>query len=177
MTDAGEFEAFVRRYADMVYATAVRLLTSRTEAEDVVQTVFLKAFERYTQLSAGPSAGGWLKTVTTNLCLNHLSRHRRRVWLFSELAAETESENDALDRLATVPPLDVERVEDVERLERALAALPPHQRVPLVLFHIEGQSHRQIAPALGISVAKLKTDLHRGRQALRRHLTRADGSR
>ena len=47
MTDVQQFEAFVRRYQDMVYGTAVRLLGSPAEAEDVAQTVFLKAFQRF----------------------------------------------------------------------------------------------------------------------------------
>lgn len=108
MTDADEFEAFVLRYADMVYATAVRLLGNEAEAEDVAQTVFLKAFERFGQLAASPAVGGWLKTVTTNACLNHLARHRRRFSLFSELASDVAgddapmSENDVLDSVASV---------------------------------------------------------------------------
>lgn len=110
MTDADEFEAFVLRYADMVYATAVRLLGNEAEAEDVAQTVFLKAFERFGQLAASPAVGGWLKTVTTNACLNHLARHRRRFSLFSELASDVAgddapmSENDVLDSVASVSP-------------------------------------------------------------------------
>lgn len=187
MTDADEFEAFVLRYADMVYATAVRLLGNEAEAEDVAQTVFLKAFERFGQLAASPAVGGWLKTVTTNACLNHLARHRRRFSLFSELASDVAgddapmSENDVLDSVASVSPFDVERADALERLERALASLPAHQRVPLVLFHLEGQSYQEIASALGVSLAKVKTDMHRGRLALRRQLTTAmegnDGSR
>ncbi|MDE2755077.1 MAG: sigma-70 family RNA polymerase sigma factor, partial [Acidobacteriota bacterium] len=84
MTGATAFEAFVRKYQDMVFGTAVRLLGDESEAEDVSQTVFLKAFERFDQLGGSPSAGGWLRTVTTNLCLNHLSRYRFRWRLFSQ---------------------------------------------------------------------------------------------
>ncbi len=69
----------------MVYATAIRLLSSPAEAEDVAQTVFLKAFERFDDIGSSPAAAGWLKTVTTNLCLNHLSRYRSRWRFFSEL--------------------------------------------------------------------------------------------
>lgn len=179
MTDADDFEAFVRRYEDMVFATAVRLLGSPSEAEDVSQTVFLKAFERYDQLAGSPTCGGWLKTVATNLCLNHLSRYRSRWRLFSELGRgdDQESDVDPAEQLGSTPPYDFERAEDATRLERAIAELPPHQRVPLVLFHFDGQSYEQIAVALRISLGKLKTDMHRGRLALKRHLTHAHGSR
>ena len=90
------FTAFVREYQDMVYATAVRLLANRSEAEDVAQTVFMKAFERFDEIGSSPAAAGWLKTVTTNLCLNHLSRYRLRWRLFSEL--QPSGEDDASQR-------------------------------------------------------------------------------
>jgi RNA polymerase sigma-70 factor (ECF subfamily) len=175
MTDA-DFEAFVRRFEDMVFATAVRLLGNHAEAEDVSQTVFLKAFERFGQLADSPTAPGWLKTVTTNLCLNHLSRYRSR-WRFfgdvrrdDDVADSAATDETLLDTLAVEAPFDLERADDLARLERALAELPAHQRVPLVLFHFDEQSTHQIAAALGVSVAKVKTDMHRGRLALRRRL-------
>ena len=176
MTDTARFEAFVREYEDMVYGTAVRLLANPSEAEDIAQTAFLKAFERFDTIGTSPAAAGWLKTVTTNLCLNHLSRYRSRWRFFGDLRRdEADSSSPAadetvLDTLAADAPFDMERAEDLERLERALAGLPAHQRVPLVLFHFEEQSTQQIATALGVSVAKVKTDMHRGRLALRRQL-------
>lgn len=173
MTDADDFEAFVRRYEDMVFATAVRLLGNPAEAEDVAQTVFLKAFERFDQLSESPTSGGWLKTVATNLCLNHLSRYRSRWRLFSELRRDEDWSPDAdpVEQLGSTPPFDFERADDAARLERALAKLPAHQRVPLVLFHFDGRSYEQIAAVLRVSLGKLKTDMHRGRLALKRQLT------
>ena len=178
MTGADEFEVFVRRYQDMVFATAVRLLGNHAEAEDVAQTVFLKAFERFDGLRTSPSAGGWLKTVTTNSCLNHLSRYRRRWRFFSEL--DTDDSAPAAETIASVTASvvdDMERADEAERLEQALAALPDHQRVPLALFHFDGLSYEQIAATLHISLGKLKTDMHRGRLALRRVLTVPHGSR
>ena len=72
---------------------------------------------------------------------------------------------------------DLQRAEEATSLERALAALPDHQRVPLALFHFDGQSYEQIASMLRISLGKLKTDMHRGRLALKRQLAPAHGSR
>src|SRR5512132_4640309 len=85
MTESDPFEAFVREYQDMVFATALRLLANPAEAEDIAQTVFLRAFERFSAISTSPTAAGWLKTVATNLCLNHLARYRARWQFFSEL--------------------------------------------------------------------------------------------
>jgi RNA polymerase sigma-70 factor (ECF subfamily) len=178
MSDAGGFEAFVREYQDMVFATAVRLLGREADAEDVAQTVFLRAFERFADLGASPSAAGWLKTVTTNLCLNHLSRYRARWQLFSEM--ERGGEGPPLqERLALMAsaPAELERLERQERLERALRRLPDHQRVPLVLFHFEDMSYQAIADTLRVSVAKVKSDIHRGRETLKLQLSTPHGSR
>jgi RNA polymerase sigma-70 factor, ECF subfamily len=170
MTDTARFEAVVREYQDMVYAVAVRLLANPVEAEDVAQTVFLKAFERFDELSGSPALAGWLKTVATNLCLNHLSRYRARWRFFSEIEADDGNEVAGLLPSAPVEQADAAVADEHERLERALAALPDRQRVPLVLFHFENKSYQEIAALLGVSLAKVKTDIHRGRDALRRVL-------
>jgi RNA polymerase sigma-70 factor (ECF subfamily) len=57
-----------------------------------------------------------------------------------------------------------------EALARALEHLPDHQRVPLVLYHYEDKSYQDIATLLGVSLGKIKTDIHRGREALRQHV-------
>ena len=178
MTDAARFEAFVREFQDMVFATAVRLLGRESDAEDVAQTVFMRAFEQFTEIGASPSAAGWLKTVTRNLCLNHLSRHRARWQLFSEIERDGEvlTLGTRLQLMASAAE-DVERAERQERLERALRKLPDHQRVPLVLFHFEEMPYQAIADELGVSLAKVKSDIHRGRDALKQELSIPHGSR
>ena len=170
MTDVSRFEAFVREHEDRVFATAVRLLGSRSDAEDVAQTVFLRAFERFDAIGSDPAAGGWLRTVTTNLCLNHLTRFRKRWWLFSEL----ETDDGKTPFAETIPARETAASDEHAELEAALGALPVHQRVPIVLFHFEGRSYREIASLLGVSLAKVKTDMHRGRKALRDRLKRED---
>src|SRR5215471_3082592 len=179
MTKAESFEAFVRRYQDMVFATAVRLLGNAADAEDAAQTGFLRAFERYRQLSGNPAAAGWLKTTTRNLCLNHLSRYRARWRFFSEMDSDRETGERYEDGLESrvsraiepLEPLTEDHVDRRARLEQALHRLPDAQRVPLVLFHFEDLSYDDIARTLGVSLAKVKTDIHRARQALRRLLS------
>jgi RNA polymerase sigma-70 factor (ECF subfamily) len=179
MSDADEFEAFVRRFQNMVYGTAVRLLGNRADAEDVAQTVFLKAFQQFDRIGRSPSAGGWLKTVTTHGCLNHLSRYRARWQFFSELDGAQGGERDFAAGLVTEgsPETILHHADQHERLERALLALPDHQRVPLVLYHFEEASYQDIAATLGVSLAKVKTDIHRGREALKRHLSSSHAPR
>ena len=178
LNDATRFEAFVREYQDMVFGTAVRLLGRDAEAEDVAQEVFMRAFERFREVGASPTAAGWLKTVTTNLCLNHLSRYRARWQFFGEIEAVRPGVLEG--RVGSVEhsgPMDLERAERRDRLELALRRLPDHQRVPLVLFHFEDMAYQAIADALGVSLAKVKSDIHRGRETLKQQLAILHGSR
>jgi RNA polymerase sigma-70 factor (ECF subfamily) len=180
MTDPEAFEAFVRRYQDMVFATAARLLGSTVEAEDVAQTVFLKAFQRFEAIASSPAAAGWLKTVTTNACLNYLSRYRARWRFFSELK-RTDRDDSETDFGATLVSagshaLELQQADEHTQLEQALLRLPDHQRVPLVLFHFDDLSYQAIADRLGVSLGKVKTDINRGREALRKHLSTDHGS-
>ena len=169
-----QFDAFVVAYQDMVFATSVRLLGRPADAEDVAQTVFLKAWERFDELRVSPSAPGWLRTVATNLSLNHLTRHRRRWQLFSEMGREGEaSDVDPVEKLMSTEESAFASMERAERdagLEAAVRRLPDPQRVPLVLFHFEERSYQEIADTLGVSLGKVKTDIHRGRLALRGYL-------
>ena len=153
----------------MVFATAVRLLGNASDAEDAAQTVFLKAYERFDELGPSPAAPGWLKTTTRNVCLNHLARYRSRWRLFSEMGGDADAVPfaDDIDSGAGTVLDAMTRADAAAALEAAIRALPDHQRVPLVLFHFEGASYQEIADALRVSLGKIKTDIHRGREALR----------
>jgi RNA polymerase sigma-70 factor (ECF subfamily) len=173
-----DFTTFMRAYQDMVYATAVRLVKNEAQAEDISQEVFLKAHEHFDTLSTSPTAGGWLKTVATNLSLNHLSRYRNRWRFFSEFRRD-----DSAGEGANEPEVDfaapdtffagVDADERRTLVEQALEKLPEHQRVPLVLYHFEDLPYDEIARKLGVSLAKVKTDILRARAALAQILARS----
>jgi len=175
MTEGQQFEAFLHYHQNMVYSTAMRLLAKQSDAEDVTQEVFLCAFQRFAELCESPTAGGWLRTVATNLSLNHLARYRSRWSFFSEVFTRTD---DSGDEYTVDPPSETavsgdEQLAATERrelVERALQSLVPAQRVPLVLHHFEGLSYGEIAARLGVSLGKVKTDIFRGREALRHKL-------
>ena len=177
---------FMRDYQHMVFATARRLSASDATAQDITQDVFLKAWEHFASLRERVGAGGWLKTVTLRLSLNHLNRYRRRWRFFSELmpAAGTAPEGPDQDSPEAQVEFAVETLDTVfanladaqrdERVRAALTRLPDAQRVPLVLFHFEDFSYQQIAADLEVSVAKVKTDILRGRLALAKLLSVPD---
>ena len=174
MSDPSQFESFMRDYQNMVFTTAYRLVGSETEAEDIAQEVFLKAFRHFDELRASPTLGGWLKTVARNLSLNHLQRYRARWRFFSEYETDPASDTGE-DFVARLPAPDTheQALDTTDRrviLEKALRSLPPTQRLPLVLYHFENLSYEEIAAALKVSLGKVKTDIHRARAALRRRL-------
>jgi RNA polymerase sigma-70 factor (ECF subfamily) len=177
MTDGQQFETFLHKYQNMVFSTAMRLLANPSEAEDISQEVFLRAYERFGELKDSPTAGGWLKTVATNLSLNHLTRYRARWSFFSEIFGRNDDTGEELPLdfpAETTGDDEVGASDRREIVERALQSLPPAQRVPLVLYHFDGLRYEEIAAKLGVSLGKVKTDIFRARDALRRKLSLRD---
>jgi RNA polymerase sigma-70 factor (ECF subfamily) len=172
MTDAQQFEAFMQNYQNMVFSTAMRLLCNQAEAQDISQEVFLKAYERFAELKDSPTVGGWLKTVATNMSLNHLSRYRSRWSFFSEMFSGGDEDDERPYEIAADNTLeaDLDRADFTELVQEALNKLPPAQRVPLVLYHLEGLSYEEISSKLRVSLGKVKTDIFRARETLRKKL-------
>ena len=162
----------MRAHQNMVYSTAARLTGDTAQAEDIAQEVFLRAHRNFGQLRDNPRAVGWLKTVATNLTLTHLTRYRKRWVFFSQLQANDDGGDEAELEFATDESVfaDVEADQRQGQIEAALRRLPEHQRVPLVLFHFEELPYEEIATRLRVSLAKVKTDIHRARAALARIL-------
>src|SRR3984885_4502294 len=161
MAEVQEFETFVRNYQNMVFSVAARIVGNPIDAQDIAQEVFIKAYQRFDELKESGTVGGWLKTVATNLSINHLNRYRARWRFFSEQAEPTE--------------IAVEEEKEngrKEALELAIRKLPDAQRVPLVLFHFQEMSYEEIAAKLQISLAKVRSDIHRGRETLKKLLTK-----
>lgn len=177
VSPATDFTTFMRNYQDMVFSTAARITGNDAQAEDISQEVFLKAYANYDHLSTSPTAGGWLKTVATNLSLNHLSRYRNRWRFFSEFKRDDAgAEREAPEVEFAAPDTFFSGVDADDRrqlVERALDQLPEHQRVPLVLYHFEDLPYEDIAKKLGVSLAKVKTDILRARAALAKILARS----
>ncbi len=179
MTDPKCFESFMRSYQNMVYTTAYRLLANHAEAQDISQEVFLKAYDRFEEIRDSPRVGGWLKTVARNMSLNHLTRHRNRWKHFSDF--KREGAEDEIDFEATLADESIpfagsdEMKERRETLDEMLEKLPRDQRLAIVLFHFEDMPYQEIARKLKVSLSKVKTDIMRGRLALRSKLQSRKG--
>jgi RNA polymerase sigma-70 factor (ECF subfamily) len=150
----------MRAYQDMVFSTATRLVGNDAQAQDIAQEVFVRAYEHFDRLRASATSGGWLKTVATNLALNHLRRYRAR-W--------RRDEQDSAELEVPVPDTLLEDLGTQQHralIEGAVRKLPVDQRTALVLYHFEDLSYQEISARLGASLAKIKTDIRRARLAL-----------
>jgi len=161
MAEVEEFEMFVRNYQNMVFSVSARIVGNTADAEDISQEVFIRAYDRFKELRNSTTVGGWLKTVATNLSINHLNRYRARWKFFSEQTAPVE--------IAIEPDQENDRA---AALELAIQKLPDAHRVPLVLFHFQQMTYEEIAAKLQISLSKVKSDIHRGRETLKRLVTK-----
>ena len=157
----------MRSYQDMVFSTAARIAGNDAQAQDIAQEVFVRAYEHFADLAGSASAGGWLKTVATNLSINYLNRYRRRWRMFSDM--KVANEESAAEIEWEVPDTllaDLSAEQRAAIVDAALRRLPDHQRLPLVLYHFEDLSYQEIAVKLGVSLTKVKTDIRRARAAL-----------
>jgi RNA polymerase sigma-70 factor (ECF subfamily) len=167
-TGSLDFTTFMRSYQDMVFSTAARLSGNDAQAQDIAQEVFVRAYEHFSELAGSATAGGWLKTVATNLSINYLNRYRKRWRMFSEMRVDNDEESapeidwEVPDTLLSDLSAEQRRV----LVDAALKGLPNHQRLPLVLYHFEDMSYQDIAAKLGVSLTKVKTDIRRARAAL-----------
>ena len=156
--DNAAFRTLIDRHMPSLLAVARRMLKVDGDAEDIVQEALVRVWHHAGTLELGP--GGvrpWLRRVVTNLCLDHLRRHR----LTSVVAEVPETlEPPEQDR-------GLEEADLAKRVGAALAALPERQRVALTLFHYEGLSQIEVGDMLGISDEAVESLLARARRSLK----------
>jgi RNA polymerase sigma-70 factor, ECF subfamily len=161
------FLALYDRHAPAMYALAFRMMGGHhADAADVLQDAWMRVLPRLAQFRGDSSLRTWVCGFVVNCC-----RERFRGALFEEL--RDDAEHHVPERAAASVSL---RILGAIDLERALAALPPGSRAVVVLHDVEGYTHREIAAALGIDEGTSKSQLSRGRAALRRRLDPSAGS-
>jgi RNA polymerase sigma-70 factor (ECF subfamily) len=160
--DQEAFERLVREtYAD-TYTLAYRLTGDEEDARDVVQESYLRAYRGLKRFRGDAQFTTWLYRITANCATTHLGKRSRR---------RTEVLPDDLQLADTDPDRDPSARTDAtllrDRLEGALAQLPPKLRAVVVLRDVYDLPHEAIAAELGISESAAKVRLHRARRKLR----------
>lgn len=171
---AGETEAFeplVVKYQARVFAAARRHARREDEVADIVQEVFLKAYERLAAFRGEAPFEHWLMRIATRTCLDFLRRHqRRREDAFTDLS---DDERGWLERFRTAPDTAGEDAAAARALVgRLLDALAPKDRLVITLLEIEERPVKEIATLTGWSETLVKVRAFRARAAMRRALLR-----
>ncbi len=142
-----------------LFRFALQMTGHRDQAEDVIQEVCIRLWNRRGQLHEIENIEAWCMTITRNLCLDLLkSRHRK----LSELPADPDWADSGPE-----PHRQAELNEDMELIRICLQSLPEKQHVAIHLREVEGMSYQEIANMTGETLTQVKTLIHRGRKAIR----------
>jgi RNA polymerase sigma-70 factor (ECF subfamily) len=147
----------VDRHARLAYRVALRLLGNHHDAEDVAQDALIAAWQQLPGFKASSSFSTWLYRIVTRTALNRITRTRSHESL--DLLGDIRDAGDE-------PGQHMERDLTVDAVTHAVTALPPAQRIAIVLRHFEGLSNAEIARITGSTIPAVRSHLFRGRRTL-----------
>jgi RNA polymerase sigma-70 factor (ECF subfamily) len=169
--DSASFEPLVAKYSPRVFATARRYARRDSEIEDIVQEVWLKAYDKLGSFRGEAPFEHWLMRMTVRTCYDFLRSHQRnRESAFSEIS---EPEEDWLDHFVADPGSAAEDADAAKLLvNRVLEKLSPEAKMVIQLLEIEDRSVKEIAELTGWSVPLVKVRAFRARAEMRKILAR-----
>ena len=172
--DLNAFNLLVERYERPLYNLCLRMLSAPEAAEDATQDAFIAAYRAIGRFRGGVEPGGpatgfraWLFRIGANACYDELRRRRSRPAISLD-APRRESER-TLDVPASSPTLE-ERAESEEvglAIQAALSALPPDQRLAVILCDVQDLDYAEIAQVMRVSLGTVKSRINRARSKLR----------
>ena len=161
-----QFTEIVEQYSDLAYSVAFRMLRNAEDAEDAVQEAYISALKALPNFKGQSKLSTWLYRIVVNACLMKIRKDKSRAKYLSEKAYDDAIVYDWKND----PEEAAVNSELRSMLESGLDLLSPDLRAAVVLRDIQGLSTEESAEALDISIASLKSRLHRARIMLRKHL-------
>lgn len=169
--DAASFEPIIRKYSPRLFATARRYARRESEVEDIVQEVWLKAFQKLASFRGDAPFEHWLMRLTVRTCYDFLREHQRnREDLLADLPEKAEEWLGALAQPAEAA--DTQAAAARQLVNHVLDQLPPAARLVIVLLEIEDRSVKEISQLTGWPVPLVKVRAFRARAAMRKILAR-----
>lgn len=168
-----EFEREALKHLDALYGAALRLTRSASDAEDLVQDAFVKAYRFYDRFEPGTNMKAWLFRILTNTFINKYRRSTRERKVLEGREAEPVGEgvmSRAAMRTLTDPISEAHRRIITAEIQEALDSLPEDYRVMIVLADVEELSYKEIAAIVGCPIGTVMSRLHRARKKMQRRL-------
>jgi RNA polymerase sigma-70 factor (ECF subfamily) len=157
------FEELYRAHAGKLFSVACRMLGNPTDAEDLLQEIFLSAHRKLDGFRGDSALGTWLYRLATNHCLDYLRSRAARTSQLTDTLDDEPSLYEAGNRTRGLAEQTVTKMD----LERAMARLPEGCRAAFVLHDVEGLEHREVGEVLGIAEGTSKSQVHKARLRLR----------
>ena len=169
--DREAFGAIVQKYMKPAYYVALGYVGTPDDALDISQDAFVNAFRHIKRFDSSKKFFPWFYSILKNLCMNHLTRVRRR--REDSIDAMAEEEGEVRIPLETASPeQDAARRELERKIGTALLQLRPKEREIIILQHFQDYSYQEIADLLGIPIGTVMSRLYSARRALRKELER-----
>jgi RNA polymerase sigma-70 factor (ECF subfamily) len=159
--DDTAFAELVDRYKDLVYGLIYRMVRDRGLADDLAQDVFLKVHRGLPYFRGEARLSTWIFRIVQNVCVQARSRRRPDVPLDEGIAGDRPPRQFGSEDRA------FESLEDRDRLDKALARLPPNYRMLVVAHYLKGVQYEALAEALELPLGTVKTHLYRAKRRLR----------
>lgn len=163
--DQGAFEELYRQHSTRLYNLAYRMAGSPSDADDLLQEIFLLAYRKMGSFRGESSLGTWLYRLAMNHCLDVLRSRQAR------MGQQTDSLDEEGAAPVAVPATPLGAVSRLD-LERAINELPDACRAAFLLHDVEGFGHQEVGTILGISEGTSKSQVHKARMRIRQYLTR-----
>ena len=175
MADQATFEEQASPFMSALYAAALRMTRNPSDAEDLVQETYLRAYRGFGGFREGTNLKAWLYRILTNTFINQYRAKKRRP---DQVDLDDVEDFYIFRRLGGLEAADAERTAETEALEampddevkQALESIPEQFRMAVILADIEGFSYKEIAEILDVPIGTVMSRIHRGRKLLQKRL-------
>lgn len=169
--DSAAFEQLVLRYQNQVYNLALRMVNNETDAQDLAQEAFIRAWRALNSFQYSSQFSTWLYRLTSNICIDFLRGQKRHQITSLTVLLDDESQQWDMPDEQPLPEAQAITKDEQRILAQAMAALEPEYRQVLTLRILNDCSYQQIAKILGIREGTVKSRLSRAREQLRKKLS------